>query len=303
MRPKTLANIVGQKQCKTVLETLVNFAKEKNEFVPHILLSGPSGFGKTSIASAVANDIGSNLFTINCAAINKPKQIFQVIDEAADNDIVLMDEIHALTNKTCESIYNILEDFCYYENGYKVDISKITIIGASTSIGSIPIPLKNRFKFVGYLEPYTEDELIDVCYGICEEKGFKLNKGLAKIIAKTSRGVPRQIVARTEWIYQFMVSNNLKSVSREKLLEIISFQGVDENGLEKHDLDYLKLLYASRGSLSLNAISSKLQTNVDNIKNIIEPYLLSLGLIEIKSGSGRSLTREGKIYTEKLNKS
>lgn len=303
MRPKTLSNIVGQKQCKTVLTTLVNYAKEKNESIPHCLISGPSGFGKTTIAQSMANDFGSSLFVINCATISKPKQIFEIIDEMSDKNLLFFDEIHSLTNKTCESIYTILEDFCYYDNGFKVDIPKITIVGASTSIGSIPIPLKNRFKFIGYLEPYTEDELIDVCYGICEDKGFKLNKNLAKVIAKTSRGIPRKIVSTTEWLYQYMVSNKIKKVNQEELIKIISYQGINENGLEKHDIDYLNILYNHRSGLSLNALSSKLQTDIDNIKNLIEPFLLKLGLIEITTGKGRSLTREGKIYTEKLNKS
>jgi Holliday junction DNA helicase RuvB len=299
MRPKNFKDIVGQKQCKMVLETLVKYAKDKNDSVPSFLLSGPAGYGKTSIANVVANEIGSQLFTINCAGV-KPKIIFNTIEEMSEKNILLLDEVHALSNKTCESLYNIIEDFCYFEQGYRIDIPKITIIGASTSIGSIPIPLKSRFKFIAYLEEYTEDELVDVCHGICEEKGFKLNKSLAKIIAKTTRGSPREIVSRTEWIYNFMVGNGLKSVNADKLKEIISFQGINENGLEKHDLDYLKTLYKNRSGLSLNALSSKLQTDVDNIKNIIEPHLIKLGFIEITTGKGRSLTRSGKTYIEKL---
>jgi Holliday junction DNA helicase RuvB len=300
MRPKTLNSIVGQETCKEVLQTLVKSSQISNSPVPHILLSSPAGHGKTSIAQALSNDIGSNLFTVNCANIGKSDKLFSIIEEMADKDILFMDEIHGLTKKTCESLYTVLEDFCYYDRGYKVKTPKITIIGASTEIGRLPLPLKSRFKFTASLVPYTDDELVEVCYQICEEKGFKLNKSLARVIAKTCRGTPRSVVSRTEWIYAYMTGNGLKTISGDKLLDIIKLQGINKDGLEEHDMAYLKCLYENKGSLSLNALSSKLMIDQENIKVLIEPHLFKLGFIEVATAKGRSLTRSGKTYVEKL---
>lgn len=300
MRPKTLNDIVGQTKAVEVLKTLIKSSKKNNEAIPHVLISASSGCGKTSIAQALANDIGSSFFSVNCSTIGKSSNLFDIINETQENSVLFLDEIHALTKKTCESLYNILEDFCYYEDGYKVDIPKITVIGASTEIGRLPIPLKGRFKFTASLEPYTEDELVYVCKMVCEEKGFKLNESLAKIIAKTCRGIPRNMVSRAEWIYAYMSGNNLKSINKDKILDIIALQGVNKDGLEDHDIEYLNLLNNHRKGLSLSAISSKLLIDKENILNIIEPYLMKSGFVEIAGPKGRILTRDGRNYIENL---
>lgn len=302
MRPKKLENIVGQEKAKEVISTLINLSKKTEEPVPHILLSAAAGCGKTSFAQAIANDIDTNFYSINCATVNKPNKIFNIIEEMSDKDVLFLDEIHGLSKKTCETLYTILEDFCYYDEGYKVEIPKITIIGASTEIGKLPLPLKSRFKYTATLEPYTEEQLADVCKMVCEEKGFKLSRNLAKIIAKTCRGVPRNMVSRAEWLYAYMTGNSIKTIDKNKMLDIIALQGVNADGLEEHDLKYLKTLYDSRGGLSLDALASKMSMDRENIKTLIEPYLNKLNFIEISAGKGRGLTREGKKYIEKVNK-
>lgn len=300
MRPKTLSEIVGQDNVKCVLQTLIKSAEKTNDPVPHILMSGSAGLGKTSIAQSLANDINSGFFSLNCSTVNKPEKIFNILQEVNRGDVLFLDEIHALSKKICESLYTILEDFCYYEEGYKIEIPRITVIGASTEIGRLPLPLKSRFKFTANLREYSDDELIQVCKQVFEEKNFKLNNSLAKIIAKTCRGVPRTMVSRAEWIYAYMVGNELKVVSQKNLIDIIALQGVNEDGLEDHDLHYLKILFNSN-NLSLDGLSSKMNMDKENIKNIVEPYLIKLGLIDIKQGRGRILTRKGKDYIKKLN--
>lgn len=300
IRPKNLKQIVGQKKCVEVLETLIKSSEKSGDPIPHILLSAAAGAGKTSIAKALANDINSNFYEVNCATISQPKQLFNIIEDMMEYDVLFLDEIHNLTRKTSETLYTILEDFCYYQSGYKVEIPKITVIGASTEIGKLPLPLVSRFKFKATLEPYSEQDLIEVCKLVCEAKGFKLNNNLASTIAKTCRGIPRNMVSRAEWLYAYMNGNDLKSIDKQKVLDIIELQGTNKDGLESHDIQYLKILLEHRQGLSLNSISSKMNMDKENISKLIEPYLLKMAFIEIVAGAGRKLTRKGKSYVENL---
>jgi Holliday junction DNA helicase RuvB len=299
MRPKKLDEIVGQVKAKEVIKVLINSSKQNKKSIPHILLSGGSGCGKTSFAQAIANECGQNFMSVNCAVVGKPSKLYKIIEDMADNDILFLDEIHGLSKKTCESIYHIMEDFCYYDEGYKVNIPKICVIGASTEVGSLPLPLKSRFKFTANLVPYTEEELVDVCQAVCEECGFKLTKQFSRVIAKTCRGIPRNMVNRAEWIYAYMTGNNLKTIDKDKLLDIIKLQGVNEDGLEDQDIKYLKILEECQ-SLGLDSIESKLNISKENISKIIEPYLIQKGFIEKSAGRGRSLSRKGKLYLKGL---
>lgn len=298
MRPKNLKDIIGQKKAKAVVKTLINFSNEKILPIPSFLLTAPSGFGKTTMANVIASEINSNLLTIDCSNTTF-KEIYEVISEANDRDLIFLEECHALKNKVQENLYSAIEEHCIFINGHREEIPKVTFIGATTNPGSLKIPFKNRFRYIAALEEYSEDELVLVCKGICEDRGFKLNDKLAAIIAKSCKGVPRLMVNRTEFIYMFMVGNNLKSIDANKVKEIISLQGADENGLTSEDRNYLLTLYENRSGISLANIASKIQVDIESVSRIIEPYLLKLNLINIIT-SGRVLTKDGRKYVENL---
>jgi len=298
MRVGKLKDIVGQKKAKAIIKTLINFSNEKDLPIPSFLLTAPSGFGKTTIANVIASEINSKLYTLDCSSASF-KEIYQVISDASDKDLIFLEECHALKNKIQENLYSAIEEHCVFNSGYREEIPKVTFIGATTNPGSLKIPFKNRFRYIAALEEYSEDELVLVCKGICEERGFKLNDKLATIIAKTCRGIPRLMVTRTEFIYMFMVGNKLKSINADKVKEIIALQGTDENGLTVEDRNYLLTLYKNRSGISLANIASKIQVDVESVSKIIEPYLLKLNLIEIIT-SGRILSKDGKKYVENL---
>lgn len=297
MRPKNFKDIVGQKKAKEVVKTLINFSNEKKLPIPSFLLTAPSGFGKTTMANVIASEINSKILTIDCSNTTF-KEIYEVISEANDRDLIFLEECHALKNKVQENLYSAIEEHCIFNNGYREEIPKVTFIGATTNPGSLKIPFKNRFKYIAALEEYSEDELILVCKGICEDRGFKLNNKLAAIIAKTCKGIPRLMVNRTEFIYMFMIGNNLKSINANKIKEIITLQGVDENGLSTEDRNYLLTLFKNRCGLSLANIASKIQVDIESVTKIIEPYLFKLNFASIIT-SGRILTKDGKNYVEK----
>lgn len=300
MRPQTLDRIVGQTKAKEVIRTLIKSSETTGKPLPHLLFSAASGTGKTTFAQAIAHEMKVNFLAANCATIGKADNLFEIISEVSPGSILFLDEIHGLSKKCCESLYTVMEDFCYYDSGFKMTLPEFTLIGASTEIGSLPPPLKSRFKFTANLVPYTEDELVKVCKMVCEEQKFKLDDNVAKLIAKTTRGIPRNMVSRAEWIRHFMIGNQLKSIKPKEVLEIIKLQGVNEDGLEEHDIKYLKILFHERKGISLDSLSSKMNTSKENIAKIIEPYLIEKGFVQKSAGRGRSLTKEGIKYVTSL---
>lgn len=299
MRPETFEEMVGQTQAKEVVKVLIKSSQIKNESVPHILFSGKSGNGKTTLAKIVAKEINGNIFSLNCATVKNHKQLLAVIDDMCDKDVLFLDEIHSLPKSVCESLYTIMEDFCYSDNsGFEIPISKITIIGASTEIGYLPDPLKRRFKFIAEFVDYTLDELVEVCYLVCRKRGFTLNKNIAEVIANTCKGNPSKMVNRTEWIYSYMISNELKTLKADDIINIIGLQGVNKDGLENKDIQYLEVL-KENGALSLRSLAQKLNLDAKTVEKDVEPYLNSIGLFQITK-KGRELTKKGILYVKNL---
>jgi Holliday junction DNA helicase RuvB len=291
------ADFVGQEEAKTVISTLIKASKLKDEAIPHMAFSGNPGTGKTTLAQLSADFIDSKLFTVNCSTVGSFKDIRLILNKISFQDVLFLDEIHALRKKVCESLYTIMEGFYYNnDNGYKINLPEFTIIGATTDFGKLPQPLRDRFKFKAVFREYSLEELTKICHLVCKNKGFKLSEKLANTIAKTCRNTPRHVVSRTEWIYSYMVANNLKKISTEKVLEVIGLQGFNQDGLERNDIKYLEILKDVE-SMGLNQISYRLGVSDEDVKHTIEPFLIKLNLIQIGT-SGRSLTREGFKYVK-----
>jgi Holliday junction DNA helicase RuvB len=290
VRPNSLDEVVGQKKAKTILKTFVDASLKTGDLCPSILTISASGQGKSTLAYTFADSLGKGIHNVNAASVKNQKELFDIFRKVKYGDVVFIDEIHALSTKVSESLYTVLEDFCYFNGGRKVEVNKFVALAATTNIGDVPIPLKNRFQFIIELEKYSLEELTDICHLVCTKKGFKLNKDIAMTIAKTAKGVPRTISNRTIWIYNYLMANNLKSVSKDKLLEIIALQGVDENGLDNKDIKYISSI--GYDVVSLRELSAKLNVEPSEITNIIEPYLIEQDLVRITK-RGRELTMAG----------
>lgn len=287
---------VGQSNVKEVLNTLIEAAKIKGTACESILLGGPPGFGKSKCSKIVAKSLGTRLFSINCSSLRDIKDIRNIVNQISFGDVLFLDEIHSMPKKCAEFMYTIMEDYCYYDSkGRTVDIPQYTTIAATTHAGKVPGPMKSRFKFVAEFVEYTEEELAQVCHLTCKEQGFKLNEALARLIANTCRGTPRLVKARTEWLYSWMISNKVKTISPEKVLEVIALQGYNKDGFEDRDLRYLKEV--RNGPIGLNQLSSLLNIDSSTIKEDIEPYLIKKRMVEVVS-KGRMLTREGFKYLD-----
>lgn len=293
-KPKSFQEIAGQTNVKSMFETFIKYSNKTGEILPHILMLGKSGYGKTSFAEVLALETKRNLITINCPQIGSINEIFDIFKRIQKKDIVFMEEIQSLkSRKIFDSLLVAFEQFYYTEKGKRRKINEFTAIGATTDEAIVPEALRNRFKYKARLVDYTEDELIEVSYLVAKRMGFDLNKKVAKRISEVSRGIPREVAQNTEFLRMYMIANELKSINSEKFYEIVSMRGFNKDGLREHDLEYLRCL--DYETLSLNILSSKLGIDKTTVQFDVEPYLLKLGLIEI-STSGRSLTQKGTDY-------
>jgi len=291
MRPDTLKDIVGQDKAKQVAQILIKAAKKKGGVLPHIASSGSAGTGKTTLALAIANEMGSKLHISNGSIIRNIKDLKRYLDEIKEGDILFIDEIHRLPIRVCESLYTILEDFRYEyidkEKAYSVELPQFTMMGATTHIGTLPDPLRQRLKFILEFEKYTLEELTEISSRVAKENGFALQKNTAKKIAMTCRGNPRMTVNRTEWIRDYLIASDDKSLTGEELSNVIKMQGFDEDGLRSQDYRYLEIL-KKHGPISLESVANKLCMDIVTVKEDIEPYLVEMNKIDIGK-KGRSL--------------
>lgn len=294
-RPTNFDGIVGQTSAKTVVETLLKASVILDKSIPHILFSGPAGCGKTTFSRVIADYKKAKCFEINASMIKSVDDLLSIFKRVNRFDIVFIDEIHALSNKCFTIAFNIMEDFyfTYVEKKQIVryNLPNITIIGATTHLGLLPKPLQDRFKYVAEFVEYNQDELVEIVFGVCKSYNFKLNEKVARVIANTCRNIPRHVVSRTEWIRDYMIANEVKSLKVEDVVNIIKLQGFDKNGLQNADHRYLKCLQQA-AALSLNQLCSKLSLDSSTVSETIEPYLLKENYIEITK-RGRKITRKG----------
>lgn len=293
-RPKTLDDIVGQDTVKSVCKIVVAAAKKKGEPIGHMMFGGPSGFGKTTFCEALANEMGSNLIQTNAVSISTISRVKSYIEKIREGDILFIDEFHALSQKVCEFLYTIMEDFRYTDDkkGRRVQVPEFTVIAATTEAGDLPEPIKNRFQHIQEFEEYSDEDLIKIVKMILKAQGFKNKHGdvpekPCKYIASVSRGVPRNVVNNARWFYDYMIVNSESKMTVDKMKEVMAMKGVFDYGLTKQDMRYIKQLH-EHGQLSLNALSSKVNVSESTIRNDIEPYLQKMDLIEVGS-RGRSL--------------
>lgn len=292
-RPTTFDEYVGQKKAKDVIDVLVKSASKRGKSCPHVLFQGGAGLGKTTAAKIIGEMLGANTLLANGGVINSTKKLYSYLEYLEEGSVLFIDEIHRLPTYVCESLYTVMEDFRYdyIEDGYPQSeyLQPFTLLGATTDLGLMPKPLKDRFKFIAEFEPYTLDELSEIVEHVSKHYGFTLNKSICQLVAKTCRGNPRHTVSRTEFIRDFMVANDLKSISKNELLEVIQLQGFDEEGYRDIDHQYLSIV-EEFGPISLKSISAKMGVDELTLKEDVENYLIQKDKVEI--------TTKGRVIDE-----
>lgn len=293
IRPTSFDGIIGQSDVVTRLKIIVSGCKNSAGVMPHILIDGPPGLGKTTIASSIANELGVNLHTINGASIRSIKNILPYIMGIAPRSVLFIDEIHRLPKIVEEFLYPVMEDFVLNitvkdeedkDKPETIELPMFTIVGATTSGGSLSQPFYDRFQIKEHLSFYSVAELAKLARLNAEKLGLMIADDDLVEIAKRSKGTPRILNGRLQWYRNYTSYYHDQEVNIDN---IFNSQGIDKDGLDVYDKMYLKVLIKSDGSgLGLKSISALTGIAIDTIENSIEPYLVRKGFV-IRTQKGR----------------
>jgi len=299
LRPQRLSEYVGQEKIKDNLVIFIEAAKGREEPIEHLLLYGPPGLGKTTLANIVAKEMGVNIRTTSGPAIERAGDLVSILTNLSKGDILFIDEIHRLNRSVEEILYPAMEDFCVdiilgkgpSAKTMRINVPKFTLIGATTKAGSLSSPLRDRFGAIHRLEFYNEKELAKIIERAAAILEVKIDNGGILEIAKRSRRTPRianRILKRVRDYAQVKYDGK---ITKEVADQAIDHLDIDEIGLDKNDRTYLETIVNKFGGgpVGLDTIAASIAEDRDTIEDVIEPYLLQLGFIN-RTPKGRIVT-------------
>ncbi len=292
-RPSRFNDIIGQENVVERLKIISSGCKKNEGVMPHVLIDGPPGLGKTTIASAIANEMDVPLYTVNAANVRSSKNLLPYLMGILPRSILFIDEIHRLPKIVEEFLYPVMEDFVLnivIENKPEsIEIPLFTLVGATTTGGSLSQPFYDRFTIKEHLSFYNTDDLAKLARLNSQKLGLMIGDNDLLEIAKRSKGTPRILNARLQWYKNYISYHGDKKSSID---EIFNSQGIDDRGMDIYDRLYLEILSKNKGNpLGLKSISSLTGIAIETIENSIEPYMIRMGYI-VRTQKGRIL---GKI--------
>jgi Holliday junction DNA helicase RuvB len=302
LRPRYLAEYIGQAQVKDNLKIYIEAAKMRREPLDHVLLYGPPGLGKTTLSNIIANELGVNIRTTSGPAIERPGDLAAILTNLQENDVLFIDEIHRLHRTVEEVLYPAMEDFALDFNigkgpsarSVRLDLPKFTLIGATTRAGLLSAPLRDRFGVVSRLEFYTEDELSYIVTRTAEIFGVGMVGEASREIARRARGTPRianRLLKRVRDHAQVRGDGIITDAVAHDALERIQ---VDPMGLDSIDHKMLRSMIQNYGGrpVGLDTIAASIGEESQTIEDVYEPYLMQIGFLQ-RTPRGRIVTAAG----------
>jgi Holliday junction DNA helicase RuvB len=299
LRPKTLAEYVGQEKAKGNLEVFIQAAKMREEPLDHVLLHGPPGLGKTTLAGIIAGEMGVNIRITSGPAIEKPGDLAALLTNLNENDILFVDEIHRLNRQVEEILYPAMEDYAIdiiigkgpSANSIRLDLPKFTLIGATTRAGQLSAPLRDRFGVTLKLELYTPEELALIVTRSARILNVPIEGDGAMEIAKRSRGTPRIANRMLRRVRDFAQVRAGGIITRSVADEALSALEVDDLGLDAVDRRMLRSIIENYkgGPVGLETLAATINEEAVTLEDVYEPYLMQLGFLT-RTPRGRCVT-------------
>ena len=299
LRPKTLSEYVGQEDAKMNLRVSMEAAKKREEAVEHVLLYGPPGLGKTTLANIVSREMGVNIKTTSGPAIEKQGDLASILTNLQESDVLFIDEIHRLKTQIEEILYSAMEDYALdiiigkgpAARSMRLNLPKFTLIGATTKAGTLSAPLRDRFGHIYKLDFYTEDEIAKIVRRSAGLLEVKIEDNAIYEVARSSRKTPRIANRLLKRIRDFATVEDHDVIDFTFAQKCLKTMGVDILGLDKTDRQILLAIIEkfNGGPVGLNAIAAVTAEETETIEDLYEPYLLQIGFLD--------RTKRGRVVT------
>ncbi len=305
LRPQRLRDYIGQEKIKEMMTVYIEAAKRRGEPLDHVLFYGPPGLGKTTLSGIIANEMGVNIKITSGPVIEKPGEMAAILNGLSEGDVLFIDEIHRLNRQVEEVLYPAMEDFVIdillgKEAGarsVRLNLQKFTLVGATTRVGMLTAPLRDRFGVVQKMEFYTPEELSTIVKRSARVLGVEIDDSGAMRIAKRSRGTPRLANRLLRRVRDFAEVRYDGRISREVADYALDVLDVDRLGLDQNDREYLLCIIDKFGGgpVGIDTLAAALSEDRDTLEDVIEPYLLMNGLIQ-RTPRGRIATENAYIH-------
>lgn len=301
IRPETISEYIGQNDVKENIKVFVEAAKMRNEALDHVLLYGPPGLGKTTLAFIIAHEMGTHIKTASGPSIEKSGDLAAILSSLEPGDVLFIDEIHRMPRYIEEILYPAMEDFSLdiivgsegNTRNIKIDLPPFTLVGATTRAGDLSAPLRDRFGIISKLQFYTTEELCDIVKRTARVLDINIDEEAALELAKRSRGTPRIANRLFKRVRDFALVKGTGVIDLEITNQALDRLQIDKIGLDRTDHEMLLAIINkfSGGPVGLEALSSSIGEEATTIEDVYEPYLLQTGLLK--------RTARGRVVTDK----
>lgn len=300
LRPRYLNEYIGQERAKENLRIFIQAAKMRGEALDHVLLHGPPGLGKTTLAAVIANEMGVNMRITSGPTIEKPGDLAALLTNLQENDILFVDEIHRMNRAVEEILYPAMEDFAIdiiigkgpSANSIRLDLPKFTLIGATTRSGQLSAPLRDRFGIIFRLQMYTTEELMQIVHHSAGVLGIQAEEDGVREIARRSRGTPRIVNRLLKRVRDYAQVRGDGVITKAMAREALTLLDVDDLGLDRVDRTILTTMMQKFDGrpVGLDTLAATTGEDAVTIEDVVEPYLMQLGFI-MRTPRGRICTQ------------